>query len=266
VTRIAPTAEQIRSYWNSKPLSASDVPFEPGAPEYFAFYDRLRETIESVEFSNRLHEYADFKSKRVLDVGSGNGYVLSRYAQQGARVDGVDITPKAIELCQQRFAHAGLAGNFQVARAEELPFDDAAFDCVCSMGVLHHVTDTERAVAEIHRVLKPGGRLVVMFYHRNSAQYQFKYRLVHLFTGRTMQELVNSFDGVGNPRGDVYSRRELRELLAAFEPPEMFVHFLERDMLTRRIGRFFPQWLIRTLEPHIGWNLYAKTRKSVNQS
>jgi ubiquinone/menaquinone biosynthesis C-methylase UbiE len=261
MTRISPTAEQIRSYWNSKPLSASDVPYEPGAREYFEFYDKLRETIESVEFSHRLHEYRNFKGKRVLDVGSGNGYVLSRYAAEGASVDGVDITPKAIELCQRRFAHAGLSGSFQVARAEELPFADATFDCVCSMGVLHHVSDTELAVAEIHRVLKPGGRLIVMFYHRNSAQYQFKYRLVHLLKGRSMQELVNHFDGPGNPRGDIYSRRELRELLAAFEPPEMFVGFLEREMLTRRVGQFVPQWLLRLLEPRIGWNLYAKTRK-----
>jgi ubiquinone/menaquinone biosynthesis C-methylase UbiE len=263
MARISPSAEEIRGYWNSKPLSVSDVPHEPGTPEFFSAYDKLRETIESVEFSHRLHEYRDFKGKRVLDVGSGNGYVLSRYAAEGAQVDGVDITPKAIELCQNRFLHAGLRGTFQVARAEELPFADNTFDCVCSMGVLHHVTDTERAVAEIQRVLKPGGRLIVMFYHRNSAQYQFKYRLVHLIKGQSMQELVNSFDGVGNPRGDVYSRRELRTLLSVFEPPDMFVHFLERDMLTRKVGSFFPQWLIRALEPRIGWNLYAKTRKPI---
>lgn len=265
MTRISPSAEEIRTYWNAKPLSASDVPYEPGSREYFDHYDRLRETIESVDFSYRLHEYRDFKGKRVLDVGSGNGYVLGKYAAEGADVFGVDITPKGVELCRKRFEVRGLCGDFQVARAESLPFPDASFDCVCSMGVLHHVTDTELAVAEIFRVLKPGGRLIVMFYHRHSAQYQLKYRLVSLLKRQPMQDLVNSYDGVGNPRGDVYSRRELRELLAAFEPPEMFVWHLDREMFLRRVGKFVPQWLIKALEPRIGWNLYAKSRKPVGR-
>ena len=47
--------------------------------------DRLREQTESVVFSAALHEYASFEGKQVLDVGCGNGYVLSRYAQHGAR-------------------------------------------------------------------------------------------------------------------------------------------------------------------------------------
>jgi len=52
----------------------------------------------------------------------------------GAEVVGVDITPTAVELCRQRFEHMGLPGSFRVADAEQLPFADASFDCVCSMG------------------------------------------------------------------------------------------------------------------------------------
>jgi SAM-dependent methyltransferase len=256
-----PTIEEVRKYWDSNPLCASDIPAALGSREYFASYDPLREQIESVEFSYRLHEYRNFKGKRVLDVGAGNGYVLEKYALEGALVSGVDVTPTAVELCRRRFEYRGLQGDFRVAPAEELPYPDATFDCICSMGVLHHVSDTPRAIAEIFRVMRPGGRLIVMFYHRNSAQYQIKYRLVSLLKGRSMQEMVNEFDGAGNPRGDVYSRRELAQLLQAFEGIEMSVGFLTQGMILPRGARFVPQWLTRWLEPKLGWNLYGKARK-----
>jgi ubiquinone/menaquinone biosynthesis C-methylase UbiE len=256
-----PTAEQVRKFWDENPLCASYNPFPLGSREYFAFYDPLREEIESVEFSYRLHEYRAFKNKRVLDVGVGNGYVLSKYALEGAVVSGIDITPTAIELTRKRFEYLGLQADLHVAAAEALPFEDATFDCVTSMGVLHHVPDTNKAVAEIFRVLKPGGRLIVMFYHRNSMQYQFKYRLVALLKGRDMQEMVNEFDGAGNPRGDVYSKAELKRVLHQFENHEMFVGFLEGGMVLPRIGRFIPRFVLKPFARWVGWNLYAKANK-----
>src|SRR5262245_29508563 len=136
-----PSLQSVRAYWEKNPVAANAIPFEPGTAEYFTYYDALREANESVDFSAKLHEYAAFKGKRVLDVGSGNGYVLSRYAMAGARVNGVDLTERAIGLCRRRFALMGLPGGFVVGNAERLPFDDATFDCVCSMGVLHHTPD-----------------------------------------------------------------------------------------------------------------------------
>ena len=159
----------MRSFWEANPLAAAAIPYPLGTREYFEYYNRLREANESLEFSYWLHEYKAFAGKKVLDVGSGNGYVLSKYAQEGAEVYGVDLTQTAINLCRRRFELLGLPGNFSVGNAERLPFGDETFDCVCSMGVLHHTPDTPRAVEEVFRVLKPGGRLIVMFYHRNSA-------------------------------------------------------------------------------------------------
>jgi ubiquinone/menaquinone biosynthesis C-methylase UbiE len=256
-----PTADEVRDFWNTNPLCARIIPFPLGSREYFEYYDPLRESIESLEYSNRLHEYRDFRGKRVLDVGAGNGYVLSKYAQEGAEVYGIDITPTAIDLCRKRFAYRNLRGDFRVAEAERLPFQDATFDCVCSMGVLHHVPDTEKAVAEIFRMLKPGGRLIVMFYHRNSAQYRVKYALLSRMQGRPIQKLVNEFDGVGNPKGAVYSRRELAQLLGAFESVKMSVGYLTGDMVLPRGGRFVPNLLLRPFAGWCGWNLYAKAFK-----
>lgn len=256
-----PSAEEVRRFWDANPLCANIIPYTIGTPEYFVYYDALREEIESLEFSYRLHEYRHFANKRVLDVGCGNGYVLAKYAQEGATVTGVDITPTAIDLCRKRFEGLGLVGDFRIAQAEQLPFGDATFDCVCSMGVLHHVPDTAKAVAEIHRVLKPGGRLIVMFYHRDSALYRLKYRLLSRWQGRPIEQLVNEFDGVGNPKGTVFSKQELAELLSAFGSLEMFVGYLIGDMVLPRGGRFLPGILLKPFAGIFGWNLYAKGRK-----
>lgn len=257
----SPTTGQVRTFWEQSPLCASGIPAALGSPEFFRIYDSQREGIESIDFSYRLHEYPDFASKRVLDVGSGNGYVLAKYAAEGAAVYGVDVTETGVALCRRRFELQGLQGHFQVGDAQALPFADNSFDCVCSMGVLHHVPDTALAVSELFRVLRPGGRLIVMFYHRQSAKYQLKYRVWHWVTGKPMAQLVNEFDGVGNPKGAVYSRRELRALLQAFEPPELFVGFLETRDLVLRGARHLPDQIRGPLERRIGWNLYAKTRK-----
>lgn len=250
--------EDVRAFWESHPLCAEAIPHPLYTQEYFDDYDKLREANESLDFSYRLHEYRSFAAKKVLDVGSGNGYVLSKYALEGAETYGVDITETGVRLCRRRFELSNLPGTFLVAGAEELPFEDGTFDCVCSMGVLHHTPDTEKAVAEIFRVLRPGGRLIVMLYHRNSVLYQFGFRRQRLVTRKSMQQLVNEVDGIGNPKGDVYSRAELRHLLHRFAELEFQTGLVQPWMLGPKIGRLTPQWALRRLERRWGWFLYAK--------
>lgn len=253
--------EQVRSYWNDNPLSASAIPHPLFSPEYYNYYDRLRELNESVAFSSRLHEYDAFAGRRVLDVGCGNGYVLSRYARAGARVAGVDITETAVLLTRKRLELMDLEGDVRVASAEELPFDDDTFDCVCSMGVVHHTPNTPKAVSEIQRVMKPGGRLVLMVYHRNSILYRVGFPVERMRTGKSMQQLVDDVDGAGNPKGDVYSRAELRRLLTSFTDLEMFTGLVQAWMLPPPLSRVVPAAALRSLAGRFGWFLYAKARK-----
>ncbi len=250
--------EDVRAYWEANPLAASAVPHPPGSPEYFDYYDALREANESVEFSYALHEYRDFRGKKVLDVGCGNGYVLSRFARAGAEVYGVDLTDTAVALCRKRFEYAGLVGDFRQGNAEALPFPDDTFDCVTSMGVLHHTPATATAVSEVRRVLKRNGRLIVMFYYRDSAQYRVGFPLLRLWQGKSMQRLVNEVDGSTNPLGDVYSKTELRRLLAGFTGLELSVGQLVGTMIIPRFGRLIPRFVLRMLEGRWGWFLYAK--------
>ena len=247
----------VRAFWEANPLCASAIPYELGTAEYFSYYDALREQNEPVPFARELHEYDRFAGKRVLDVGSGNGYVLSRYAAAGAKVYGVDITQTGIGLCRRRFALAGLRGHFTVGSAEDLPFPSESFDLVCSMGVLHHTPRTERAVQEVHRVLRPGGQLIVMFYHRNSFHYRVLFPLRRLLAGKSLQQSVNEVDGVGNPKGDVYSRGELRALLGGFSDLKIFAGVLPWNRLGA-VGEVVPRALRQWADRRAGWFLYAK--------
>jgi SAM-dependent methyltransferase len=244
-----------RAFWELHPVAAAGIPFPLGTREYFEYYDGLREVNEKLNFSYALHEYRNFSGKNVLDVGCGNGYVLSKYAGAGAHVFGIDLTRQGIDLSRQRFSYLGLQGEFHIANAEELPYEDQSFDCVCSMGVLHHVPDISKAIKEIFRVLKPGGRLIMMVYHRNSLEYRLLFPLNRFRKGKSITQLVNEVDGIGNPRGEVYSRSELRDLLSAFQGLEMFA-----GLLGGLTGiRFLPKLGRATgLERQLGWFLYAK--------
>jgi len=257
MTSPAPALDDVRRYWEQNPVAAAAVPYPLGTREYFEYYDALREANESPAFSARLHEYSAFAGGRVLDIGCGNGYVLSRYAAAGAHVCGVDLTTAAIRLCRQRFALMNLPGEFTVGNAERLPFPDATFDCVCSMGVLHHTPDTARAVAEVHRVLRPNGRVILMFYHRNSPQYRVKFPLMRWLRGKSIQQSINEVDGVGNPKGDVYSQAELARLMRQFTNLEMFAGVLPWHMAPR-VRPLVPGPVQRWLERRWGWFLYAK--------
>ncbi|HEV8658840.1 MAG TPA: class I SAM-dependent methyltransferase [Thermoanaerobaculia bacterium] len=104
--------------------------------------------------------YADCAGKQVLEYGCGIGSYARRLAERGAFVQGIDISPEAIE--RARSSAAGIAEEklrFAVADAEALQFGPGSFDMVCGTGILHHL-DISRALSEIRRVLRRGGRAV----------------------------------------------------------------------------------------------------------
>jgi len=100
---------------------------------------------------------------RVLDVGSGPAnqvFEMSPVVGDRGRIDGVDAAESAIEIARQRCS--GLNNvNFQLGEASSLPFDDATFDAVMSSQVFEYLDDVPTALAEMFRVLKPGGRVLI---------------------------------------------------------------------------------------------------------
>jgi SAM-dependent methyltransferase len=94
---------------------------------------------------------------RLLEIGCGEGFLLAKLPAR-ERV-AIDLSAQALGRASGR-----VSAQCAVALAERLPFPDASFDAVCSVGVMEHFLDEHRASAEIARVLKPGGRYVVLIH------------------------------------------------------------------------------------------------------
>lgn len=105
----------------------------------------------------------DVNGHRVLDVGCGSGPLSAALRAKGAIVTGLDASPVMIELARQRL---GEDAALQVADlSRPLPFADGAFDDVVASLVLHYLQDWTAPLAELRRVLKPGGRLILSVNH-----------------------------------------------------------------------------------------------------
>ena len=108
----------------------------------------------------RLCETADVRAgERVLDVAAGNGNATLAAARRFAEVTSTDYVAELLDRGRRRADAEGATVKFQVADAEQLPFDDASFDCVLSTFGVMFTPDQEQAAAELLRVCRPGGRI-----------------------------------------------------------------------------------------------------------
>jgi ubiquinone/menaquinone biosynthesis C-methylase UbiE len=197
--------------------------------------------------------YSDTGGTRVLDVGCGQGIDVANYAMAGARVTGLDLTPRHVELARAHLEALGLEAEIVEGDAERLPFADERFDRVSSNGVLHHTPDMPAALRELRRVLRPGGEARVIVYNRSSLHYWLTQVVFigllrrRLFRERSMEGVLatsveHSSNG-GRPLVRVYSPRQVRRMLqaAGFDAVETTVrHFRAED-----------EWPWGYLEPYV---------------
>jgi ubiquinone/menaquinone biosynthesis C-methylase UbiE len=201
----------------------------------------------------------------VLEVGSGAGAHSALFARHGARVAAVDITFARARATEAKFrllgGDADGCGAVQ-ADAESLPFADGRFDVVYSNGVLHHTRDTEAALAEVHRVLKPGGLAVVMLYCKSSWHYWFDLFLCEgLLRGRMFGDedwlgKATEWGGrrpqtVENPITRCFTRREIERLFRRFRAlalrkGEFYFYLIPK------LGRLYRRYQIRRYGMHPG--------------
>lgn len=288
--------ERVRSFWQAHPCGTKFADAEEGSRAFF-------EAVEEHRYRTEWHipEAAGFdkaKGLRVLEIGCGLGTDGARFARAGAIYTGVDLTDAAVSLARRRFELEGLPGEFRVADAERLEFAPDSFDIVYSHGVLHHTPDGAAAVREVHRVLKPGGRAIVMLYHRDSYNYRVNIgvlrrfgarllrtdsgvRLAHRLTGEPVESLrehaarlredagqylsageflSRNTDGAGNPLTRVYSRREARELFKDFARVELAVHFLNKRWMPV-VGPLLSRSFETRLASRWGWHLWIYAEK-----
>ena len=295
VSNSSSLKDRVRAFWQENPCGTKFADAPPGSRRFY-------ELVEEHRYKKEWHiptaaGFDKTNNLKVLEVGCGLGTDGAQFAKAGADYTGIDLTDAAIELAQRRFELFQLPGNFRVADAERLDFPDNSFDIVYSHGVLHHTPDTAAAIREVHRVLRPGGKAVVMLYHRDSYNYRVNIsmlrragahllrwnagvKLVHLLTGEPEESLheharqlknqsqyLNSeeflsrnTDGAGNPLARVYSRNEARELFKDFAHVELRTYFLNKRWLPL-LGPILPRSLESQMAARWGWHLWIYATK-----
>lgn len=129
-------------------------------------YDRAIAVMERVLFAGGRSWACSTADGEVLEVAIGTGRNLPEYPP-AVRVTGIDLSPAMLEIATRRAASLGMSVDLRVADAQALPLPDGQFDIVvCTLG-LCSIPDERRAVQEMYRVLRPGGRLVLMEHVRS---------------------------------------------------------------------------------------------------
>jgi ubiquinone/menaquinone biosynthesis C-methylase UbiE len=266
-----PTAEikrRTREQWSADPCGAVyGDGYSIGTREFFDSVERHRYHVYA-PWMREVMEFDGFAGRDLVEIGCGMGSDLLQFARGGARVTGVDYTPRSIEIARRRFAVYGLEGAFLVGDAERLPFPDASFDVVYSNGVLHHTPNTQGAIDEVHRILRPGGVAKVMLYHRRSLYYWGSIILKHgIVRGElarsTPEEIMGrhvEYSETGaEPLVRAYTRDEVERMFARFATRRTDVRQLTREEL--RLPRAVPDAFVDALGRRWGWNVVVTAQK-----
>lgn len=277
---------RVREYWDGKPCDSDLSDKTRLTREYFLDIERQRYALQPhiLEVISKI----DWRGKRVLEIGSGVGTDARVIIGKGGIYTGINVDRASTEATAQALRVFSLPGRVLQCDATCLAFPDGAFDVVYSFGVLHHIPEVEKAVAEIRRVLKPGGDLLLMLYNRSSINYTVEIMLLRKLGQRmlslpgaiamlarmgfprqklerhrelagqpgTMSDvewLSRNTDGPDNPHSKVYDAVQAAALLSAFRIVEHEVRFFDHRHWGFP-GRLLPERARRALGRLWGWH------------
>ncbi|MEZ5124142.1 MAG: class I SAM-dependent methyltransferase [Solirubrobacterales bacterium] len=198
--------------------------------------------------------YGAHDGEAVLDYGCGPGNDLAGFVlHTGARrIVGADVSPRALELARHRLSlHGAGPERVQLVRLTDgevkLPFADGEFDFVSSQGVIHHTTEPEAILRELHRVLRPGGTGSIMVYNRDSVW-------MHLYVAWEL--LIRDGRWPGQSAAEVFHRTTDGDdcPVAACYRGDEFVAMLEQaGFEARYVGGYLSQWELRAMQQSWGF-------------
>jgi ubiquinone/menaquinone biosynthesis C-methylase UbiE len=252
------SVDLVREFWDQHVNNEYYTGADRGSPEYFAQItaQRYRYHYHLNELFERLG-YMNLSEKNLLEIGCGIGIDTIKLASLGFReVVGIDLSGTAVDIAR---THAGLKKmtnvRFERANGEKLALPNDTFDFVYSFGVIHHTPSIENAIGEIHRVLKPGGRAIVMVYHRHSLV-----NWVHILFRLPFESPRNLKDHC--PVVNRYTRCEARSLFDGFDKVQIRTDYPFTYGM-RHVTFFWPTSVKRLIGAAIGWHLMIDAVKRV---
>jgi len=259
--------DQVQRQWNNDPAGSHYVSEAPRhTKEWFLEAERHRYDAYA-PWMRRTMEFDRHAGKNLLEIGGGMGTDLAQFALHGARVTDADLSAGHLRLARENFASRGLHGEFVQQDAESLLFPENSFDVVYSNGVLHHTPNTRQVVDHIFRILRPGGRVIIMMYAEDSLHYWRNLvwniglkegQLRKYSPGEIMSRTVERSDNAAaHPLVKVYTKERLRTLFQDFVDIEIVQRQLEPEGVPLVVG-YVPR---RYLAPIMGWNLVLKANK-----
>ena len=132
-------------------------------------YDRRISFFERVLFEDGREWVCSRASGEVLEVAAGTGRNFPFYPEE-VRLTGIDLSPAMLEIARKRADELGVDADLREGDAQELPFPDASFDTVVCTLSLCNIPDDRKAIVEMKRVLRPGGRLLLLDHVRATSK------------------------------------------------------------------------------------------------
>jgi len=142
---------------DAKATAITRARYDRNAP----FYDVMTRGMERRLAAVRQALFANVRGSRVLEVGVGTGINMPYYPP-GMAVTGIDLSPRMLERARKRAQQLGVVVDLREADVQALPFDDASFHAVIATCVFCSVPDPVLGLRELHRVLAPGGQLLLI--------------------------------------------------------------------------------------------------------
>lgn len=231
---------------------------------YFDFYPYLLPFVNA----------AGLEGKRALEVGLGYGSLSQKIAEAGATYTGLDIAAGPVAMVNHRLRQQGLSGEAVQGSVLECPFPDLSFDVAVAIGSLHHTGNLALALAELRRVLVPGGTLIFMVYNALSYRRWLRWPVSTLRHARWAKGELGSkpassaseraaydADAEGNaaPETTFWSRDELRTMMTGWSIEALrLVNIGDEGPL-----RFLPRSVkLKTMGSWAGLDVYIRATRS----
>lgn len=263
--------QQVHDFWNDAACGENLYLQDTDRAGYEAQAD-MRYRLEP--FIPPFADFVSAKGKKMLEIGVGLGADHQCFAEAGADLYGIDLTERAVEHTRRRLALFDLSSVLTVGDAENLNFSDESFDQVYSWGVLHHSPNTPKAISEVHRVLKRGGRAKIMIYHKWSMIGVMLWLRYALLVGQPWRSLRSVYaEHLESPGTKAYSVTEARTLFAPFSEVKITTPLGHGDLLESDVGqrhrgmaltlakKLWPRWFIRRFLPGAGLFMLIEARK-----